>query len=108
MNESVASASHRPDTLKSLTDVEIGGIKFPDMKIGDTVTKAEDWLSGKLREIESKLPPAAPAAPPKIPLVRATVASWRREQERAKSAAPPKMPSPQPSRPQLRFQKGPK
>ena len=112
MNESVASASHRPDTLKSLTDVEIGGIKFPDMKIGDTVTKAEDWLSGKLREIESKLPPAAPAAPPaappKIPLVRATVASWRREQERAKSAAPPKMPLPQPVRPKLRYQKGPK
>jgi carbonic anhydrase len=112
MNESVAATSHRLDTLKSLTDVEIGGIKFPDTKIGDTVTKAEDWLSGKLREIESKLPPAAPASqpatPPKIPLVRATVASWRRDQERTKSAAPPKMPLPQPSRTQLRFQKGPK
>jgi carbonic anhydrase len=112
MNESVASASHRLETLKSLTDVEIGGIKFPDTKIGDTVTKAEDWLSGKLREIESKLPPAAPAAPPaappKIPLVRATVASWRRDQELAKSTAPPKMPPPPPMRPRLRFQKGPK
>jgi hypothetical protein len=108
----VASASHRLDTLKSLTDVEIGGIRFPDTKIGDTVTKAEDWLSGKLREIESKLPPAAPeaqpATPPKIPVVRATVASWRRDQERAKSAAPPRMPLPQPLRPKLRFQKGPK
>ena len=112
MNESVASASHRLETLKSLTDVEIGGIKFPDTKIGDTVTKAEDWLSGKLSEIESKLPPAAPAAPPaappKIPLVRATVASWRRDQELAKSTAPPKMPPPPPMRPRLRFQKGPK
>jgi carbonic anhydrase len=111
MNESVASASHRLETLKSLTDVEIGGIKFPDTKIGDTVIKAEDWLSGKLSEIESKLPPAAPAAqpaaPPKIPLVRATVASWRRDQERAKSTAPPKMPPPPPMRPRLRFQKGP-
>ena len=112
MNESVASASHMLDTLKSLTDVEIGGIKFPETKIGDTVTKAEDWLSGKLRELESKPSPAAPAAqpatPPKIPLVRATVASWRRDQERTKSAAPPKMPLPQPVRPKLRFQKGPK
>jgi len=108
MNESVASASHRLETLKSLTDVEIGGIKFPDTKIGDTVTKAEDWLSGKLREIESKLPPAAPAAPPaappKIPLVRATVASWRRDQELAKSTAPPKPPPPPPMPPSLRTQ----
>jgi len=112
MDEAVASASRTLDTLKSLTDVEIGGIKFPDTKIGDTVTKAEDWLSGKLGEIESKPSPAAPAAqpatPPKIPLVRATVASWRREQERTKSAAPPKMPLPPPARPKLRFQKGPK
>jgi len=112
MNESVASASHMLDTFKSLTDVEIGGIKFPETKIGDTVTKAEDWLSGKLGELESKLPPAAPAAnpaaPPKIPLQRATVESWRRDKERAKAAAPPKLPLPQPVRPKLRFQKGPK
>jgi carbonic anhydrase len=112
MNELVASASQTLDTLRSRTDVEIGGIRFPGTKIGDTVTKAEDWLSGKFCEIESKLPPAAPATqpttPPKIPVVRATVASWRREQERAKSAAPPKMPLPPPVRPRLRFQKGPK
>jgi carbonic anhydrase len=112
MNESLASASHMLDTFKSLTDVEIGGIKFPETKIGDTVTKAEDWLSGKLGELESKLSPAAPAAnpatPPKIPLQRATVESWRRDKERAKAAAPPKLPLPQPVRPKLRFQKGPK
>jgi carbonic anhydrase len=112
MNESLASASHMLDTFKSLTDVEIGGIKFPETKIGDTVTKAEDWLSGKLGELESKLSPAAPAAnpatPPKIPLQRATVESWRRDKERAKAAAPPKLPLPQPVQPKLRFQKGPK
>ncbi len=46
--------------MKSLTDFEIGGIKFPETKIGETVTKAEDWLSGKIHQLESK-PPSAPA-----------------------------------------------
>jgi carbonic anhydrase len=112
LNEVAPAAGHTLDALKSLTDFEIGGIKFPETKIGDTVTKAEDWLSGKLREIESKLPPAAPAAqpatPPKIPALHATVASWRRDQERARSATPPKLPLPQPARPRLRFTKGSK
>jgi hypothetical protein len=98
--------------LRSLADVEIGGIKFPETKIGDTVTKAEDWLAGKLHELEGRPSPAAPAAqpraPPKIPLLNATAAAWRREQERKKSSPPPKMPLPQPVRPKLRFQKGPK
>jgi carbonic anhydrase len=112
LSEVAASASHTLDALKSLTDFEIGGIKFPETKIGDTVTKAEDWLSGKLHELEGKPPQAAPAeppgAPPRIPLVQATVAAWRREQERKKAAVPPKMPLPPPLRPRLRFQKGPK
>ena len=110
--EATTVGGHALDAMKSLTDFEIGGIKFPEAKIGETVTKAEDWLSGKVRELESKppsaAPPATPAPPPTIPLVRATVASWRRDQERAKAAAPPKMPLPQPVRPRLRFQKGPK
>jgi hypothetical protein len=77
------------DALKSLTDFEIGGIKFPEMKIGETVAKAEDWLSGKVHQPESK-PPSAPAAPA------------------AKPAAPPRIPLPPPLRPKLSFHKGPK
>lgn len=96
--------------MKSLTDFEIGGMKFLETKIGETVANAEDWLSGKVRELEANPPPAAtPAAPPKIPLLQASVKSWLREKERAQSsAAPPKMPLPPPVRPRLRFQKGPK
>ena len=110
--EATTVAGHALDAMKSLTDFEIGGIKFPETKIGETVTKAEDWLSGKVGELDGKPSPATPAAtpatPPKIPLVQATAASWRREQERAKSAVPPKMPLPQPVRPKLLFRKGPK
>jgi carbonic anhydrase len=112
LDQVVASASHALGDLKSLTDVEIGGVKIADTKIGEAVTKAEDWLASKLGEITSTPPPPPPseqpAVPPKIPLLRATVTSWLREQERAKAAEPPKKPLPPPLRPRLRFQKGPK
>ncbi len=107
--ETVKAAGQTLDALKSLTDFEIGGIKFPETKIGEAVTKAEDWLSGKVHELEAKPPPAAePAAHPSNPVVRATYEAWRREKERekAKAAVPPKIPPPPPLRPKLRFQKG--
>jgi carbonic anhydrase len=111
LDEAVASANQALGELKSFTDVEIGGIKAVEAKIGETVTKAEDWLSQKLGEIQSTPPPAAPSAepavPPKIAPLRATVASWLREKDRAKPAESPKKPLPPPVRPRLRFQKGP-
>jgi carbonic anhydrase len=112
MNEVAAAASHTLDAMKSLTDFEIGGIKFPETKIGDTIAMAEDWLSGKVHQLESTPPPttpnATPATPPKIPLRRPTVESWLRDKAHAKPAAPPKLPPPQPARPKLRFNKGSK
>jgi hypothetical protein len=85
----VASADHTLDALKSLTDFEIGGTKFPETKIGETVTQAEDWLSGKVHQPESKPPPAAGTPAAKAPV-------------------PPRIPLPPPLRPKLRFHKGPK
>jgi carbonic anhydrase len=109
MKAVLSSTDQTLDTFKSLTDFEIGGIQFPETKIGETVAKAEDWLSGKVHELEAKTPPAAePAAPPNPPVLRASFESWRREKDRAKPAAPPKIPMPPPLRPKLRFQKGPK
>jgi hypothetical protein len=109
LNTALASAGQTVDALKALTDFEIGSIKFPETKIGEAVTQAADWLSEKMRELESKQPPPTeqPAVPPKIPLVRATAAAWRRERQRAKTVARPETPSPEPARPKLRFRKGP-
>jgi len=71
-NEVVRSAGQTVDAFKSLTDFNIGEMKFPETKIGETVTKTEDWLSKTLHEMEIKQPPVAPepapAVPPKIPL----------------------------------------
>jgi len=87
------SGGHTLDALKSLADFEIGGIKFPEAKIGDTVAMAEDWLSGKVRQVESKPAPAeAPVKAAAPPVLRPTFATWRRDKEAAKSPpAPPKL-----------------
>jgi carbonic anhydrase len=107
MNTALASAGQTVDALKALTDFEIGGIKFPETKIGEAITQAADWLSEKVHQLESKPPPEEPAVPPKIPLLRTSATAWRRERQRAKPGAPPETPSPQPVRPKLRFRKGP-
>ena len=71
-NDVVRSAGQTVDAFKSLTDFKIGEMKFPETKIGETVTKTEDWLSKTLHEMEIKQPQVppepAPAVPPKIPL----------------------------------------
>jgi len=56
-NEVVKSAGETVDKLKSLTDFQIGEMKFPETKIGEAVTSAADWLSQKVGALEAK-PPA--------------------------------------------------
>ena len=61
------------DALESLGSFNIGEMKFPETKIGELATKAENWLSQKAEKLETELkltPPAAPtpAKPPKIPI----------------------------------------
>ena len=51
-NEVVTSAGQTVDKLKSLADFQIGEMKFPETKIGEVVTKAGDWLSQKVGELE--------------------------------------------------------
>jgi carbonic anhydrase len=74
-NDVVKSGAHTVDMMKSLTDFNIGEMKFPDTKIGETVTKAEDWLGKKMEPMEIKSspaaqppPPVAPPEPPRIPV----------------------------------------
>jgi carbonic anhydrase len=73
-NEAVKSAGHTIDMMKSLTDFNIGEMKFPETKIGETVIKAEDWLAKKVEQMEIKSvaatppPVAIPPEPPKIPV----------------------------------------
>src|SRR6267378_5369906 len=62
-NEVVRSAGQTIDALKPMADFNIGEMKFPETKIGETVTKAEDWLSQKIGTLQMKpgeVPPAEP------------------------------------------------
>src|ERR1044071_2992018 len=51
-NKAVKSAEHSVDMLKSLPEFKIGEMKFPETKIGETVTRAGDWLEKKLEQLE--------------------------------------------------------
>src|SRR6267142_1140720 len=53
-NEFVKSAGQTVDKLKSLTDFNIGEMKFPETKIGETVTTAENWLAQNVQKLEMK------------------------------------------------------
>jgi carbonic anhydrase len=71
-NEVVKSAGQTVDALKSLADFKIGEMKFPETKIGEVVTKAEDWVKEKVEQLEIRppeIPPQLrPGSPPKHPL----------------------------------------
>jgi carbonic anhydrase len=107
--EAPSAAGQMVSALKSLADFEIGGMKFPETKIGEGVIKAEEWLAEQLHQSQTNTPQGtAPGAPQKTPLVRATFEAWRREKGQARTEVPPKIPVPPPMRPKLRFQKKPK
>jgi len=93
-NEAVKSAEHTVDLLKSLPEFKISELKFPEMKIGDTVTKGGDWLEKKLEQLEIK--PAASIPPPAAP-----------PPATPNQAEPPKIPVPPPIRPRINIRRGP-
>ena len=103
-NEVVRSAGETVDKLKSLSDFNIGEMKFPETKIGETVTKAHDWLSQKLDSLRTE--PLESATPPPAPSTAANIAShivelaekhWPKHAEPQQRPPPPlprKLPTP--------------
>jgi carbonic anhydrase len=63
-NEVVRSAGETVDKLKTLADFNIGEMKFPETKIGESVTKATDWLSEKVGDLQIQPPPTPSAGAP--------------------------------------------
>jgi len=60
-NQVVKTAGQTVDALRSLADFQIGEMKFPETRIGETVTQAADWLSQKIGALE--IQPPAPGQP---------------------------------------------
>ncbi len=90
-SDAIKGAGPMAGALGSFAAFNIGEMKFPEAKIGEVVTKAEDWLSQKIGQLEVKpSQPSAPAAPaPQVPPLPAA------------PVIPPKIPLPPPIRPKI-------
>ena len=100
-NETVKSAEQTVDALKSLADFQIGEMKFPETKIGETVIKAGDWLSEKLGKLEmqaTESPPVVPETAKNIAkeLVEMAEKKWAKAPSGAQPPKLPKRPAPRP------------
>jgi carbonic anhydrase len=73
-NEVAKSAGQTADALKNLGDFQIGEMKFPETKIGETLIQAGDWLSQKIGQIEIKPPESL-----KPPMISETAADIARK-----------------------------
>lgn len=108
-NDVVRSAGETVDKLKTLADFNIGEMKFPETKIGETVTKATDWLAHKVEDLkiqpEETISPE-PAKPLSKPMsvagqiIELAEQHWPNPQQkpRSSSGVPPKIPVPPPIR----------
>ncbi len=97
-DEVVRSAGETVDKLKTLTDFNIGEMKFPETKIGESVTKAEDWLAKKVESLQT--PPLQAlltelALPPKAINIAARVIDLA-EKHWPKPTTPAARPNPNP------------
>jgi carbonic anhydrase len=90
-SDAIKGAGPMAEALGSFVAFNIGEMKFPEAKIGEVVTKAEDWLSQKAGQLGVKpSQPSAPAASaPQVPHLPAA------------PVIPPKIPLPPPIRPKI-------
>jgi hypothetical protein len=68
------SGGHMLDTQNSLSNFNIGEMKFPDGKIGEQIARGKNWLEENAAQMEvdavKKDPDPKADVPPKIPLPR--------------------------------------
>jgi carbonic anhydrase len=108
-NETVQSVGHSLDALKSLGDFQIGEMKFPETKIGETVAKAEDWLAKGVAKLqmqpleETKLGSAIQSAANLAEQVADLAeAHWPKAKTPKPPTVPPKIPYPPRIQPRTR------
>jgi len=96
LGDAIKGAAPMTEQLGSFTAFNLGEMKFPEAKIGETVTKDEGWLSQKIGQVDAKPHPmSAPASPaaqaPRLP---------------SAPVIPPKIPLPPPIRPKIMPSRG--
>ena len=100
--EVVKSAGQTVDALKSLTDFNIGEMKFPETKIGESVVQAEDWLARKVETLQPLANEISknPAVNVAEKVVKFAERHWPNPRAGSEQppAPPPKIPVPPPMR----------
>jgi carbonic anhydrase len=102
LSEPIGPAGSTPDLMKSLPPFHFGEMKFPEAKIGELASKAEDWLSKQSGKLGAK---AQEAAQDVVPVARSAedfarnVAEFAQKHWPKPPQTPPKIPVPPPIRP---------
>jgi carbonic anhydrase len=95
--EPIASAGSVPDMLKSLAPFHIGEMKFPEGKIGELATKAEDWLSKQAGQVGATVQGAVQDAAPVVQSAEnfaKNITEYAEKHWPKPPAVPPKIPPP--------------
>jgi carbonic anhydrase len=98
--ETAAVRSSEPTNLigqatGKLGNFDIGEMKFPEAKIGELATQAEDWLKQRVEKVEESLP----GTPEQKAMVAKEVTAFAEKHWPKPPAVPPKIPVPRPLRP---------
>ncbi|HXR46258.1 MAG TPA: carbonic anhydrase [Candidatus Limnocylindrales bacterium] len=98
LHEPISPAGATPDLMKSLSPFHLGEMKFPEGKIGELATKAEDWLSKQAAKIGT---PAREAVREVAPVAESVERAAQQVTQYAEKhwPKPPKIPIPPPIRP---------
>ena len=106
LNEPISPAGPIPDALKAMAPFQIGEMKFPEARIGELATKAEDWLSKQAEKIgvttREAVQDTTPVVQPAETFAK-NVAEYAEKHWPKPPTAPPKIPIPPPIRPRPNF-----
>ena len=101
-SDAIKGAGPMAGALGSFAAFNIGEMKFPEAKIGELATKAEDWLSQKVEKVEAAIPGTPETKETVAQQVAAVCRKALAEPAGAQpSTSPPKIPLPPPIRPKI-------
>ncbi len=107
LHEPISPAGTTPDLMKSMLPFHLGEMKFPEAKIGELATKAQEWLSAQTGKIEATTGETVQDVTPVAQSAEAFAKNvaefaqkhWPKPPAAQPPPVPPKIPIPPPIRP---------
>jgi carbonic anhydrase len=100
-SDAIKGAGPMHEALGSFAAFNIGEMKFPEAKIGELATKAEDWLSQKVGTVEAAIPGAPETKAVAKEVIGYAEKHWPKPAGAQPPTVPPKIPLPPPIRPRI-------